>query len=182
MPILVKDIMVKPVTTIDEEKTAEEAGKLMTKSRRGCLIVTKDKKPVGIVSDSDLIRRIVALDMKSSEIKLRDVMSKPLVAVRPEDDILGAVRKMKKSNIHRLPVVSRGKLVGILSLSDIARTSPEMLDLLEYRLKMKETPFGIKEEFTSGICDSCSNYNTDLKNINDQWLCESCREEEEIEI
>jgi len=180
MPILVKDIMVKPVKTIDQEKTAEEAGKLMTKSRRGCLIVTKDRRPVGIVSDSDLIRRIVALNIKSSKVKLKDIMSRPLVAVGPEDDILGAVRKMKKSNIHRLPVVSRGKLVGILSLSDIARTSPEMLDLLEYRLKMKETAFAIREEFTSGICDSCSNYSGDLKSFNDQWLCESCREELEI--
>jgi formylmethanofuran dehydrogenase subunit E len=54
-----------------------------------------------------------------------------------------------------------------------------MANLLEYRLKMRERPFEIKEEFTSGICDSCGNYNDDLKNINDQWLCESCREEME---
>lgn len=180
MPILVKDIMIKPVTTIGQEKTAEDAGKIMKKTRRGCLVVTKNKKPVGIVSDSDLIKKVIALDTKASKVKLKEIMSRPLVTVRPEDDILSAVRKMKKSNVHRLPVVSGGKLVGIVSLSDIARTSPEMLDLLEYRLRMKEAPFGIREEFTSGICDSCGNYYEDLKKINDQWLCESCREELEI--
>lgn len=177
MVILVKDVMSRPVVTINESKTAKEAGKLMKKTRMGCLIVTKNRKPVGIISDSDLIKRVVATNISASKVKIREIMSKPLVSVNINDDIMLAVRKMKKSNIHRLPVVEMGKLVGLVSLSDIARTSPEMLDLLEYRLKMKEMPLNIKEEFTSGICDSCANYNEDLKNINGQWLCESCREE-----
>jgi CBS domain-containing protein len=177
MPIAVKDIMVKPVITIDLNKTAQDAGILMKKIRRGCLIVTKNGKPVGILTDSDLIRKIVSQDVQPSKVKIKDIMSKPLVTVKPEDDILIAVGKMKKNNIHRLPVVKEGKVIGIISLTDIAYTSPEMLDLLEYRLKMKEMPPEIKEEFTSGICDSCGNYHERLKNVNDQWLCESCREE-----
>lgn len=175
MPVLVKDIMSKPVVTIEESKTAKEAGDVMKKTRKGCLIITKNKKPVGLISDSDLIKKVIAPNMKASQVKLKKIMSKPLVTVRPTDNILVAVRKMRKNNIHRLPVVEEGKIVGLVSLSDIAKTSPEMLDLLEYRLKMRETPLEIKEEFTSGICDSCGNYNEDLKNINDQWVCESCR-------
>lgn len=177
MPVYVKDIMIKPVITIEEDKTAKDAGEIMKKKRVGCLIITKNKKPVGIVSDSDLIKRVVSTDKRASKVKLKNIMSRPLVTIRPEDDILLAVRKMKRNNIHRLPVVSKGKLVGLLSLSDIAKTSPEMLDLLEYRLKMRETPFEIREEFTAGICDSCGNYNEYLKKVNDQWLCENCREE-----
>jgi len=179
MPILVKDIMSKPVVAMDESKSAKVAGELMKKTRKGCLIVTSKNKPVGILTDSDIIRKIVAKNLKASQIKLKDIMSKPLVTVRPDDDILVAVRKIKKSNIRRLPVIEGGKIVGLISVYDIARTSPEMVDLLEYRLKMRERPFEIKEEFTSGICDSCGNYNEDLKNTNDQWLCESCREEVE---
>jgi CBS domain-containing protein len=177
--VLVKDVMSKPVITIEETKTAKDAGEIMKRTRKGCLIVTKKSKPVGIISDSDLIKKIVAKNIKASQVKLKDIMSKPLVTVGPEDDILVAVRKMKKNNIHRLPVVKKSKIVGLISLSDIAKTSPEMLDLLEYRLKMKEMPFEIREEFTSGICDSCGNYSDDLKNINDKWLCETCREEAE---
>jgi CBS domain-containing protein len=178
MTILVKDIMSKPVVTIDENKTARDAGKTMKKIRRGFLLITRKGKPVGVISDSDLIRHVVVADAKASQIKLKKIMTRPLITVRPEDDIIVAVRKMKKSNIHRLPVVSEdGKPVGVISLTDIARTSPEMLDLLEYRLKMKETPFEIKEQFTSGICDSCLNYSDRLINHNDQWLCESCMDE-----
>lgn len=181
MPIYVKDVMVKPVIKIDENKTVKQAGELMKKTRRGCLIVMRKGKPIGIVSDSDIIKRVVAENLLPSKVKVKDIMSSPLVTISPDDEILSAVRKMKKNNIHRLPVVSNGKLVGIISLSDIAKTSPEMLDLLEYRLKMKSYIPQIKEKFTSGICDSCGNYSDDLRNVEGQWLCEDCREELEHE-
>lgn len=179
--VLVKDIMSKPAIIIEENKTAKDAGELMKRTRRGSLIVVKNKKPVGIISDSDLIKRVISKNLKASQVKISKIMSKPLVIVKPTDDIIVAVRKMKRSNIHRLPVVLEGKTIGLISLTDIAKTSPEMLDLLEYRLKMKESPLEIKEEFTSGICDSCGNYFNSLKNVNDQWLCESCRDELEAE-
>jgi predicted transcriptional regulator len=106
-------------------------------------------------------------------------MSRPLVTTKPMDTILEATRKMKRSNIKRLPVMSNGKLVGIISLSDIARSSPEMIDLLEYKLSMKEMPTEIKERSTSGICDLCGNYSDDLKNVDGQWVCDDDREEAE---
>lgn len=181
MPIYVKDIMIKPVTTIEQDKTIKQAGELMKKTRKGCLIVTKNGKPVGILSDSDIIKRVVAKNLLPSKIKIKQVMSEPLVTIGQDDQILDAVRKMKKNNVHRLPVIVHDKVIGIVSLSDIAKTSPEMLDLLEYRMKMKTFPPEIKEKFTSGICDSCDNYTDDLKNVGGQWLCESCREELEHE-
>ncbi|MEM7821740.1 MAG: CBS domain-containing protein [Candidatus Aenigmatarchaeota archaeon] len=181
MPIYVKDIMVKPVITIDQEKTVKQAGELMKKTRRGCVLITRKGKLVGILSDSDIIKRVIAKNLLPSKVKVKEIMSSPLITIGPDEDVLSAVRKMKKNNIHRLPVVSGGKLVGIISLSDIAKTSPEMLDLLEYRIKMKSYEPEIKEKTTSGICDSCDNYSDDLQNVNGQWLCESCREEFEHE-
>ena len=176
MPVYVKDIMSKPLT-IDLNKSIYQAGKLMKKTRRDCVIVTKNNHPVGIVTDSDLIKKIIAKNIKPSSLKLKDIMSKPLVTIDENQTMLDASRKMKKINIKRLVVVRKGKLAGIISLSDIARTSPEMLDLLEYKIKMKEFMPSIEEEFTSGICEVCGNYSEDLKYMNEQWLCESCREE-----
>jgi len=177
--ILVKDIMSSPAHTIDFQKSAKDAGQLMRKIRRGFLVVIKDKKPIGTLSDSDLIQNIIAENKLANKVKVQNIMSSPIVAVEPDNDMLVAVRKMKANNIHRLPVINNGKLVGIISLTDIAKTSPEMLDLLEYRLKMKEEPFVLREKVTSGICDSCGNYSTALQSVNDQWLCEDCREESE---
>lgn len=179
MPVLVKDIMSKPVFSIEDSKTAQDAAGMMNKMRRGFLVVTGKKKAIGVLTDSDLIRHVVSKNRKADQVKIKDMMTRPIITVSPNDSILDASRKMKKSNIHRLPVIEGTKLVGVISLTDIARTSPEMLDLLEYRLKMKEFPFEIKEEFTSGICESCGNYSSDLKNKDNSWLCESCRELEE---
>ncbi len=177
MAVLVKEIMSKPVYTVDMNKTAQDAGRLMRRVRRGFLVVVKNKHPVGVISDSDIIQQVVTKNIKASQLKIKTLMTKPVVFAEPEEDILSAVRKMKKSNIHRLPVVDSGKVVGVISLTDIAHTSPEMLDLLEYRLKMKEIIPEIKEEATSGICDNCDNYSEDLKKVEDQWLCEDCIEE-----
>jgi len=174
--ILVKDIMDKPLT-IDESKNVKFAGELMRKTRRDSVVVVKRGKPIGILTDSDLIKKIIAKNKKPSSVKVKAVMSKPLVASAPNDTILDATRKMKRNNIKRITVLNEGKLVGILSLSDIARSSPEMIDLLEYKLKMREHPTEIREKVTSGICENCGNYSANLRNVDGQWLDEVCREE-----
>jgi len=177
--VLVKNIMTKPVVAIDSEKNARHAGELIRKTRKGALIVLKNNRPVGILTDSDLIKKVVAKNLTPSRVKVKNIMSKPLVVIGPNEDITVATKKLKRSNIKRLPVVEKGKIIGIISLTDIAVASPEMINILENRLKMKEEPFAIREKFASGICDACGNYSADLKNLNEQWLCESCREEEE---
>jgi len=176
MPVLVKDIMSKPVVVIDKNKSAKDAGALMKKVRRGYLIVVDKNKGIGVLSDSDLIKYVVVTNKKASDVKIKDIMAKALITVRPNDQIIEAVRKMKKSNLHRLPVIEEGKTVGIISLTDIARTSPEMLDLLEYRLQMKENPVILTDQITSGICESCGNYSDDLRDTNEGWICVDCRE------
>jgi len=177
MSIYVKDIMSKPVHKIEANKSVKDAAALIKRIRRGFLVVVKGNKPVGVLSDSDIIGRVVATDKPSSKVKVKDVMTRHFVSIGSDEEILTAVRKMKRGNVHRLPVIDHNKIVGVLSLTDIARTSPEMLDLLEYRLKMKEEPYETKDEHTSGLCDSCDNYYTDVKLVGHKLLCEDCRED-----
>jgi len=197
----VKEIMSSPVNSIEFDKTAKEAAEYMSKTRRGFLVVTSKGRPVGVLSDSDMIK-ITAKDLKASAVKVKDIMSKPVVTVSPDDDVETALNKMKKSNIHRIPVLKGGKLVGIVSLTDLARKAPATKmatpqlqiktpktttaesttsELLELRLKMKEGTPEIREEFTSGICENCGNYSENLKLINDEWLCDDCKEDLEKE-
>jgi len=180
MTILVKDIMSKPVLKIDYNASVERAGKEMAKNRKYAILVVKKGNPVGILTDSDLIKKVVAKNKKPSSIKVKDLMSAPLVSVTPETSVLDASRKMKRNNLKRLPIISENKLVGIISTTDIARTVPEMIDILEFKLKPKEFPPKILEEETSGICDSCDNYSENLKLIDNQWLCDDCQEDVEI--
>lgn len=177
LPIYVKDIMSKPALKIEQDKSVKDAAAKIKDSRRGFLVVVKSNKPVGVLSDSDIIGRVVAKNSQPNKVKIKDVMTRYFVSINSDEDVLTAVRKMKRGNVHRLPVIDNGKIVGVISLTDIARTSPEMLDLLEYRLKMKEAAPEITEEHTSGICDNCGDYIEDMKRVDDKWLCEDCRED-----
>ena len=169
MPILVKDIMSAPALTVDWNKSVKEAAKYLKKIRRGFLVVTRRGKPVGVVSDKDFIYKVVAKDKKASKLKVRDIMTKHFVYATPNE------------NVHRLPVIENRKVVGVISLTDIARASPEMVDLLERRLQMKEEPIVIREKYTSGICDLCGNYSDRLEYVNGQWICRNCKESLGIE-
>ena len=181
MPIFVKDIMSKPVQKIDLDAGVELAGKIMAKARIDSIIVVRKGKPIGILTDSDLIKKVIAKNITPASVKVGKVMSEPLVSITPEETVLEASRKMRRNNIKRLPVISKGSLVGILSTTDIARTVPEMVDMLEYKLKSKDIPTIIKETTTSGVCDSCDNYSESLESKNGQWLCVDCIEETEPE-
>ena len=181
--LTVKDIMYKKVNIIELNSSVLKAAKIMAKTRRGYVIVTKKGKPVGILTDSDLIERIVAKNKQPSKVKIKDVMTTPVITTTPDESIVDVSRKMRKNMIKRIPVVKKGKIIGIVTQIEISSITPEFLSILEDRLKMKE--FGEEpsrlEEHTAGICDRCGNYSEDLVYVNGQWLCESCRRELELE-
>jgi CBS domain-containing protein len=182
MAILVKEVMSKPAITVDAGKTAKVAGELMRKSRKGFLVVVQKGSPVGTLSDSDLIGRVVAKAKDASKLKVRELMSRPMICVSPDADVVDAVGKMRKSNIHRLPVVGNGKVLGVISLTDIARSSPDLAYILEYRREMKKHPFEIGGQATSGVCESCGNFSERLEQTSDgDWVCEICRDEKKNE-
>jgi len=174
--ILVKNIMSKPAVKINYNKTVQEAAKQMVKHRVGSIIVVKKKSPIGIITETDLNKKIVALGKDPKKLKVGDVMSSPIVFSQPNDDIVKTVEKMKKHRIKRIPVVDKGKIIGIVTNTDIARASPEMLDMLSFRLKMRSYYPSIKESSTSGLCEVCGGYSEHLKFVDDQWICDNCQE------
>jgi CBS domain-containing protein len=131
----VKDIMTKNVVTITADKTVFEAAELMDSMKIGCLIVAQNEVPVGIVTERDIVRRIVAKKV-SSEVKISEIMTKKLVTVDPDSSLKDAARLMSNNGIRRLPVVKQNKLVGIVVSSDFVRnvgkksTTEEILDAM----------------------------------------------------
>ena len=174
--IIVKDIMTKPAIKIDYAKTVQQAAKEMAKHRVGSIIVVKKKSPIGIITETDLNKKIVAPAKDPKKLKTTDIMSSPIVFSTPNEDIVAAVEKMERHRVKRLPVISKGKIVGIITNTDIARASPEMMDILNYRLKMRAELPTIKETSTSGLCEICGEYSNNLQFVDDQWACQNCRE------
>jgi CBS domain-containing protein len=119
MPSNVKDIMIQKVKTIDTEDTVLEAVKKMNRHEIGCVVVTEQGKPVGILTERDIMRRIIPSGMDPASVKVRGVMSNPLKTTRPTLKITQAARIMLKSNIKKLVVVNDGSLAGIVSLTDL---------------------------------------------------------------
>jgi len=116
----VKDFMTTNVITIDANETVLYAAKLMHQQDVGDLVVTEGNVPKGIVTERDLVRRIMA-QKKSLEIKVSEIMSNPLITIKEEASIRDAARKMIKYKIRRLPVTKKNVLVGIIATSDFAR-------------------------------------------------------------
>jgi len=137
--LMVKDIMVEEVITIEADSTLMGAVKLMNKHEIGCLVVTKSKKPIGILTERDLLKRVLAKSRDPEKTRVWEVMSAPLMFVDPNIDIEDAVRFMLKMGIKKLPIVKRGKLMGLVTLTDLVRFQPQVVSLLK-KLSELELP------------------------------------------
>jgi CBS domain-containing protein len=116
----VKDLMTKDVLTIDANNTVIEAATLMSQNDVGDLVVMENNTPVGIVTERDFVRRVLAVG-KSTTTRISEVMSTPLRVIDPEAPIKEAARRMVNKGIRRLAVIENNKLVGIITATDFAR-------------------------------------------------------------
>ena len=121
MPKVVRDIMTKHVVTIDENRTALEAAKIMTEKGISSLIVLKDQNPVGIVTERDFVKKICIKELKISHVKVNEVMSKIRTFADPDIPIEVAVQRMVNHKIRRLPIMETGQVIGIITVTDLAK-------------------------------------------------------------
>lgn len=135
--------MVEDVITVEEKATIKKAVELMNKHEIGCLIVVKRGKPAGIVTERDMLKRILLESKDPEKIKVNEIMSAPLVVGKPQMDIEDAVKLMFKRNIKKLPVTDEGHLVGLVTLTDLVR-SEQIIKILK-KLPDKETPKRMKK-------------------------------------
>jgi len=127
MSLEVKDIMIDKVVAIEADASLREAVKLMNKHEIGCLIVTKNENPVGIVTERDLLKRVLAESEELKKVKVEEIMSKPLVTGKPNMEIEDAARLMFQKKIKKLPLAENGKLLGLVTLTDLLRIQPQLI-------------------------------------------------------
>lgn len=119
-PPLVHEIMKKNVISIDASMTALDAAKMMDDASIGAIVVLDGGIAVGIITERDLVRRIVAKG-KPLSTNVKEVMSSPLVVINPDDSVWELTQLMKQRKIHRVPAVKEGRLVGMVTTSDVVR-------------------------------------------------------------
>lgn len=119
----IADLMSTRVVTIAPEESAALAARLLSRYNLGALPVCGgDGRLRGMVTDRDIVLRCVAAEEDPAQTPVRDIMTRGCATVSPQDDCREATRLMAQQQVRRLPVVDRGKLVGMISLSDLARS------------------------------------------------------------
>ncbi len=122
--MLVKDLMNPSVVSVQPEDSVALAAQLCSRHNVGVLPVCgEDGRLRGVVTDRDIVLRCVAAEEDPARTPVREIMSRGCASVSPEDDCREATRVMGRQQVRRLPVVDQGRLVGIVSLGDLARSS-----------------------------------------------------------
>ena len=129
MSIEARNVLVEKVLTVDVDTPLTEAVRLMNKHGIGSLIVTKKGTPFGIVTERDFLTRVLAHSEELSKVKVQEVMSKPLVTGNPEMEIEEVARVMFQRKVKKLPIMERGKLVGLVTLTDLLRIQPQLIKM-----------------------------------------------------
>ena len=178
--MVVKDIMSSPVVTLDEDATSNKVANLMDENDLGCVIVSnKSGKPVGIITERDLVVRVLSKNLMPDAIKAKEIMTSPLVTIQPEATISEAARRMSRRDIRRLGVIYKDNLVGVISSRDILGVMPELIDIIQERTRIEDAAKAQETEdeetSLSGYCDSCGVFSENLKDVDGQNLCEDCR-------
>ena len=161
--------IVKPDTTV------LDAAKIMKKRKIGNVIVVKNNQPVGILTESDILKKVVAEAKKPEETSVAEVMSTPVMIADPYITLEEAMKIMGKCNVRRLPVTENDKLIGIITQRDISIISPILHEISRewYDIKTRDETY-YKKQIFSGKCEDCGTLSANLKNIDGRLICEDC--------
>ena len=133
-----EDVMATEVAVMDAEVSVKEAAEVMAQEGLSAVIVTVEDKATGIVTERDILKRIVVEDKNAKKTKVKEIMSSPLVTIEPTTDIEEAARLMFEKKIKNLPVTHEKRLIGLINLQDICRIQPEILKLLKQTMEPPE--------------------------------------------
>ena len=130
MSYLVKDFMIKKVNTVDYDETVLEVSKIMAadQSSEGLVVVLKMGKPVGIVTERDLVNKVMAKNLDPAAKYVNQIMSAPLIIIDPDDDLLVASKVMQEHGIRKLVVERDEILYGVITATNIAQNCGDYVD------------------------------------------------------
>jgi CBS domain-containing protein len=176
--VLVRDIMNSPVVSATPNDTLRDIAKKMKEEKIGSIVIMDKDKPVGIVTDWDIVSNGLVKDVKPSQIKAKDVMQE-IHTIESEESITEAARQLRKHNIKRLGVVYKKRLAGIISSSDVIAVTPDLVDVVSEKAGIIRGELGITRPASnvSGYCDECGEWSDLLQHDEGTFICEVCRGE-----
>lgn len=173
--VKVGSTMRKGVITASKDDNIHKVAQVMRNAMIGGVVVTEKHKVIGILTEGDIIREVVADGKDPTKIKVIDIMKHPVRTIDPDIDVEEAMKIMRDLEIERLPVVSgKGRPIGIITERDMTRVEPALLEMMREKCNFEviSTESGTP---IAGECESCGNYSQYLRSVEGRLLCEDCR-------
>ncbi|MDD1718876.1 MAG: CBS domain-containing protein [Methanoregulaceae archaeon] len=169
-----RDIMRPNATTVNDDASVARAALAMCRDEVGSCIVLEKNLPVGIVTEEDINCKVAAKDRKPGEVRVREIMSTPLITIRADKTVGDAASMMTKHRVRRLPVIDESKkVIGIVTVRDLLTVSTEINEVMADLIEINRV-----DEVEVGMCNRCGKMSDDLRRVDNVMLCPTCREEE----
>jgi signal-transduction protein with cAMP-binding, CBS, and nucleotidyltransferase domain len=176
--VRVRELMTESLVSLDSEKSVIEAAKLMGQKGVSSVLVEHEGKLLGIITDRDIITRVVSKGLDATKVEVDQVMTSPLVTIEDDASLDEAAKRMAEHNVRRLVVERDHQKVGIISESDMVRVDSELHFLIRERTKLEArlAPAEPQGLTLAGFCEECGNYSNRLRKVDGRWLDEDCRD------
>jgi len=173
--VIVKEAMKTNLAIVEPTMTVLEAAKIMKKRKIGNVLVVEKKLPIGILTESDILKKVVTEEKNAKDVLVKDVMTTPVIIIDPYCSLEDAIKTMGKCNVRRLPVIENDELIGIITQKDISIISPILHEISRewYDITVRDETHYKKQVF-SGKCEDCGILSTNLKNTEGRLLCDDC--------
>jgi len=148
MVMKIEETMIKNVITLQIDVSAYDAVKLMNENRIGCLVVLQYGQVVGILTERDLLERVLEKCKNPKETRVTEIMTKQVIVGKPDMKLVEATELMFEKKVKKLPIVEGNRLVGLVTLTDIARVA----GLDKKTMELVETRARFLEAFVRGFC------------------------------
>jgi CBS domain-containing protein len=173
--VLVKEVMKTKPVMVQPFTTVLEAAQLMREHKIGNVLISEVHHPLGIITESDILKKVVCEGKNPRDVQVEEVMSSPIIVADPYISLQEALMIMGKCNIRRLPIVENNELVGIITQRDISRLSPALTEIAHEWSNIGTADKEYLQSRTfSGKCEDCNLLSTNLRNIDGRLLCEDC--------
>jgi len=172
--VIVREAMKTSPVIVPPDITVQEAAALMRSHKVDSCFVGSEK-PLGIVTERDIVRKVVAENIHPSDVTIAAIMTTPIVVINPFASLQEAMEMMGKCNVRRLPVIEHNLLIGVITEQDILQITPVLKEISHewYSINKRDESYFKKQVF-SGKCEDCGTLSTQLKNVDGRLLCEDC--------
>src|SRR3989338_8427788 len=153
--IQVADAMTRKPIIASPDENVRECSKRMIKENVGSLLIIQGGKILGFITERDIIKKVVAKELDPKTTRIQDIMTKEVISIEPERDLYDAILLMNTENVRRLPVLSKNKVVGLVTIKDIVKINPAMFELFMHKIHVREEVDKQSQMYEEGTCEKC---------------------------